>query len=70
MEESFMYYVGVDLHKEKSWFFVVDSSGNRVLSKNISNNEKSLKDFFNLIPKPFNLAVEATYNWYFFIDIA
>lgn len=65
-----MYYVGVDLHKETSWFYVVDSSGKKILSKNIANNKQSLKNFLAKIPQPFTLAVEATYNWYFLIDIA
>lgn len=64
------YYVGCDLHKEKTWFYVIDISGKRVISKSISNSIDELHSFFKEIPKPFILAVEATYNWYFFIDIA
>lgn len=65
-----MYYVGVDLHKESSWFYVLNSSGKKVDSINISNNSDILKSYFEKIPKPFTLAVEATYNWYFLIDTA
>lgn len=65
-----MHYVGVDLHKEQSWFYVMDDKGNRALSKSIANKPDALKSFFSTIPTPFTLAVEATYNWYFFIDIA
>lgn len=65
-----MYYVGVDLHKETSWFYVVDNKGKKVSSKNISNKPEILKQYFDKIPKPFTLAVEATYNWYYFVDIA
>lgn len=65
-----MYYVGVDLHKEQSWFYIMDKSGNRVSSKSISNDIDVLKKYFALIPKPFTLALEATYNWYFFVDLA
>ena len=65
-----MYYVGVDLHKEQSWFYVMDDKGARVISKSIANKPEVLKNFFSSIPTPFTLAVEATYNWYFFIDIA
>lgn len=65
-----MNYVGVDLHKEQSWFCVLDQSGKKLASKSISNKLDWLKKFFTTIPKPFVLAVEATYNWYFFVDIA
>lgn len=65
-----MYHVGVDLHKETSWFYTVDDNGKKVSSKNISNKPEILKRYFGQIPKPFILAVEATYNWYYFVDIA
>ena len=65
-----MNYVGVDLHKETSWFCVLDSKGKKVSSKNVSNNVEILKKYFKSIPKPFKLAVETTYNWYFMLDMA
>ncbi len=65
-----MYYVGNDLHKETTWFYIVDENGKKVSSKNISNKPETLKRYFEQIPKPFILAVEATYNWYYFVDIA
>lgn len=65
-----MYYVGVDLHKKQSWFYVIDEVGKKIDSKSISNRPKELKGYFDTIPKPFILAVETTYNWYFFVDIA
>ena len=65
-----MNYVGVDLHKEQSWFYVMDKSGKRISSKSISNKPEVLNKYFTTIPKPFKLAVESTYNWYFFVDIA
>jgi len=65
-----MNYVGVDLHKERSWFYVMDENGRKISSKSISNELKVLKGYFKSIPKPFKLAVESTYNWYFFVDLA
>ena len=65
-----MYYIGCDLHKESTWFYCLDESGKRIISKSISNHPDELHKFFRQIPKPFILAVEATYNWYYFIDIA
>lgn len=65
-----MYYVGVDLHKEQSWFYVMSSTGKRISSMSISNEISVLKQYFNTIPRPFKLAVESTYNWYYFVDLA
>ena len=65
-----MNYVGVDLHKQTSWFYVLNEHGKKTDSINLSNNLDILKDYFKKIPKPFTLAVEATYNWYFFVDLA
>lgn len=65
-----MYYVGVDLHKEQSWFHVTNEYGTMLDSKSIANLPNLLQRYFQIIPKPFTLAVEATYNWYFFVDIA
>ena len=65
-----MNYVGVDLHKEQSWFYVMDEKGNKLSSKSISNEIKVLKEYFKSILQPFKLAVESTYNWYFFVDLA
>lgn len=64
------YYVGCDLHKLSTWFYVIDSLGKRIISTSIPNNPDELHNFFKQIPKPFVLAVETTYNWYFFVDIA
>lgn len=65
-----MNYAGVDLHKERSWFYVMNETGKRISSKSISNSPEALKKYFETIPQPFILAVEATYNWYFFVDLA
>ena len=65
-----MNHVGVDLHKETSLFYIVDKNGKKISSKNVTNNPEVLKQYFEQIPMPFILAVEATYNWYYFVDIA
>ncbi|MHB9154781.1 MAG: IS110 family RNA-guided transposase [Endomicrobiales bacterium] len=65
-----MNYVGVDLHKESSWFYVMDAAGNRIDSRSIANCHDGLRAYYGTIPRPFTLAVESTYNWYYFVDIA
>ena len=54
-----MYHVGVDLHKETSWFYIIDSNGKKVGSKNILNKPEILRKYFEQIPKPFVLAVRS-----------
>lgn len=65
-----MNYVGADLHKEQTWFYVMNHMGTKISSKSIPNSPNLLYSYFATIPTPFTLAVESTYNWYFFIDIA
>lgn len=65
-----MNYVGIDLHKEQSWFYVMTDSGKKIDSKSIANSPDALHAYFQKVPQPFSLAVESTYNWYFFVDIA
>ena len=42
-----MYYVGVDLHKETSWFYIVDAQSRKYDSKNIQNKPEILKSISN-----------------------
>ena len=48
----------------------MDKNGIKIDSKSIANSPDSLNNYFVTIPRPFTLAVEATYDWYFFMDIA
>jgi transposase len=64
-----MYYVGVDLHKETSWFHILNAQGEKIQSRNIKNNTHDLENFIKKIPSPFTVALESTYNWYFFVDL-
>lgn len=65
-----MYIVGADLHKPSTLFYVLDENGNKYDTHIVSNSPESLEKYFMKLPKPFVLAVETTYNWYFFVDIA
>ena len=65
-----MNYVGVDLHKATSYFCILNEHGKKIMQKNISNDIQVLNDFISTIPKPFSLAFESTFNWYFFADLA
>lgn len=65
-----MYSVGIDLHKETAWYCVFDAEGRRVSHGSLPADPESFKKFFEGLPRPFKMAVEATYNWYYVIDIA
>jgi len=65
-----MNYVGVDLHKERSWFYVTNEQGKRIDSQSIANLPEVLRAYYETLPRPFTLAVETTYNWYYFVDLA
>lgn len=65
-----MYSVGIDLHKETAWYCVFDAQGHRVSHGSLPANPVCFKKFFAEAPRPFKMAVEATYNWYYVIDIA
>ena len=64
------YFIGADLHKDQTWFYVMDNEGKKIISGNVDNENGILEEFFKTIPKPFEIGVESTYNWYFFVDIA
>lgn len=65
-----MYSVGIDLHKERAWYCVFNAEGRQVSHGSLPANPESFKKFFAELPQPFKMSVEATYNWYYVIDIA
>jgi len=65
-----MYSVGIDLHKETAWCFVLDPQSHRLSSERLRADPKTLKDFFSGLPRPFQVAVEATYNWCYVVELA
>ncbi len=65
-----MYSIGIDLHKETAWYCVFDAQGHRVSHGSLPADPESFKKYFEGVPRPFKMAVEATYNWYYVIDIA
>jgi len=64
-----MFSIGIDLHKEMSYICIINPNGDVILKTSITNNIDTLKTFFEQCPKPFQAAVESTFNWYYFVDI-
>lgn len=69
MKDERTYFVGIDLHKEYSTITVLDEEGNEIDQRNIPNDAED----FTLYLKPWKgkikVALEATYNWYWLVDL-
>lgn len=48
IEKSFQYYCGIDIHKKKSFFYIIDNKGRKVFSANI---DTSFEAYRNLLEK-------------------
>jgi len=62
-------YVGVDLHKRSCWVTVLDADGHLLESRRIGTTKPELLEFFGKVRKPAEVAVEATLNWYYFLNV-
>lgn len=63
------YYIGIDLHKRYSHITVVDTLGSIVNKKRLENNDVDIQKYFSQWPKKTAVAIEATYNWYWLVDL-
>jgi len=64
-----MLYLGVDIHKKHGWVTVLDEEGHELEQRKLSMDRSTLLEYFSKIAKPANLAVEATFNWYYFLNV-
>lgn len=62
-------YLGVDLHKKSCWVTAMNGEGRVVDSRRVSTERGELLAYFGRVEKPAALAVEATFNWYYFLDL-
>ena len=68
--KHFNYYCGVDLHKNKSFVYVIDAEGNKVCSKEIVSRRESITDFFSSYnPEEILVAVEISSLTFSFCDV-
>lgn len=64
------HYIGVDFHMQHSSVAVMDSKGNIEREcKLYHNDEEELRSFFGSFGKDTSVSIEATRNWYWFIDL-
>lgn len=64
-----MLYLGVDLHKRSCWVTVLDADGRVLKSVKLGTERWELLEYFGQVEKPAALAVEATFNWYYFLNL-
>ena len=62
-------YLGVDLHKRSCWVTMLDAHGQVVESGKLGTEKWELLGYFEQVRKPAALAVEATFNWYYFLNV-
>ncbi|RLF01457.1 MAG: IS110 family transposase, partial [Thermoprotei archaeon] len=65
-----MIYVGIDLHKNYSYIMEMDEEGKVLYEFKVENDPERLGYYaLSLIPGETKIAVEATYNWYYLIEL-
>ena len=62
-------YLGVDLHKRSCWVTVLDAHGQVIESRKLGTEKWELLGYFKQVRKPAAVAVEATFNWYYFLNV-
>lgn len=61
-------FAGVDLHEKFCFITVMDKEGKILKEGKVFNEKDELVLFFKEFKNPLKAAVEATYNWYWFVD--
>lgn len=64
-----MLYLGVDVHKKNCWVTVLDEDGHELEQRKVSMERAGLLEYFGKVAPPAKLAVEATFNWYYFLNV-
>ncbi len=63
-------YIGMDFHLQHSSIAVMDKNGNITEETKLYHNKVTeIKEFFEKFPKNTDVAIEATRNWYWMIDL-
>ncbi len=64
-----MLYLGVDVHKRSCWVTVLEADGQEREQRKLGMEKATLLEYFGKIPRPAAVAVEATFNWYYFLNV-
>lgn len=69
MKEERTYFMGIDLHKEYSAVTVLDETGNEIDQRNLANDPENFTLYLKRWEGKIKVALEATYNWYWLVDL-
>jgi transposase len=58
-----MYYLGIDLHKFKSYVTVLNDAGQEIFKGELYNAKKNFEELFKKLNGPCKGVIETTYNW-------
>jgi transposase len=62
-------YAGIDLHSSNNYLGIIDSNDKRIFGKRLPNCIKTISMALKSFGKKISgIAVESTYNWYWFVD--
>jgi len=64
-----MYYVGLDIHKKYCISAVMDKEGKMIYRGRIESKPEALRQYFKGLEEPCHVAMEACYNWGYFLDV-
>jgi transposase len=64
-----MSYIGIDLHRRFSQVHVYNEETAQESTQRIANDEQAVRDFFTELDDDCKVALEATGNWYWLIDV-
>jgi transposase len=68
--DAIKFYSGVDLHKKKSYLYVIDIKGDKVSSKEIATTQKDFETFFSpYVPSGIFVAVEISSLTFWLCDV-
>lgn len=63
-----MFYIGVDLHKNFSQIYCLNNETGEIIEKTLGNDVDEVSKFFSQFNPNCKVVVEATRNWYWFVD--
>jgi len=62
-------YVGIDLHRRRSVIYRMDEAGERIDCVRINNDPVWFAQEVSKAPKGSDVVIEATYGWYWAVDL-
>lgn len=61
--------MGADLHKKFVQFHAINKGSGEIIKRKVPTDEDAIRAFFCQFDDQISLAVESTFNWYWFVDL-